>query len=546
MYLMHNFYIFTTALFASLIMVPAIRKWAMDTGVIDFPGERRAHNRAIARAGGVAIFVPFMFSILVYSEITREMRGVLAGALLIFFTGLADDLYRLTAKQKFVGQVCGCLVTILVGDLYLTNLGNLAGLGKIVLPVWAGGFLALFALVGVINAFNMIDGLDGLAGGLSVVGLIAFSWLALQDGNIPALAIAVALLGSLLGFLKYNAFPARIFMGDTGSLVIGFVLGCLSIMLTQGEGKSVSPVVPLMILSIPIVDTLAVMLQRVLKGQRILGADRSHLHHKIMALGLDHSFTVLLIHVLALSWAIIALVFQQGPEYVLFAGVILGSVLTHAVINVLLRRQEGSSFESRSARSVQINMKESLLRHADDGIDFMMIAIIFSYAFWVVLMSTLKGSMVTAVFCAFLGVAGIVLFLYASGRVNWFCLLVMAPVFLLNYYGEGSHLQYASLMNAVFVVLAILLAIKFVLLKSLDRILDFYFEFILFAMALILAVVPPDLDLRYHLSGVVSKGVLIFLTLKFTVLAGRKKALSLALVLNLSLFTMIIKSFWSS
>ena len=236
MYLMHNFYIFVTAFLMSLVMVPAIRKWAIDTGAVDFPGERRAHNRAIARAGGVAIFVPFMFSVLVYFEINREVRGVLAGSLLIFFTGLIDDLYQLTPKQKFLGQLSGCIVTVLVGHIYLIDLGNLLGFGNIVLPTWAGGILSIFALVGVINALNLIDGLDGLAAGISVIALIAFVGLSLEERNLEVLALSSSLLGCLLGFLKYNAFPARIFMGDTGSLVVGFLLGAMSILLTQGGG----------------------------------------------------------------------------------------------------------------------------------------------------------------------------------------------------------------------------------------------------------------------------------------------------------------------
>jgi len=542
MHLMHTFYIFATALFSSLIMVPAIRRWAIDTGAIDFPGERRAHNRAVARAGGVAIFVPFMFSVLVYFDITREVRGVLAGSLLIFFTGLVDDLYQLTARQKFIGQISGCLVAILVGRLYLTELGNLFGFGQIVLPIWAGGMLSLFALVGIVNALNLIDGLDGLAGGLSAIAVLAFICLALQERNMAVLAVSVALLGSLIGFLKYNAFPARIFMGDTGSLVVGFLLGSLSIMLTQGEG-TVKAVVPLMILSVPIVDTLVVMIRRLLKGEAVLKADRTHIHHKIVELGLDPSLTVLSIHSLALVWAVAALLLRRQPEYILFSIVVAGSFATHFMINALLRRRYlFSGFEEKINRSVSSQERHRLKRAIEQVSSFLIVSLLSLYGFLGAAASAGMESVALVACSLMAGLLGLLLFAISPKRINLFCLLILITILLISYQVEAVSdsiilgvLSVAWISNAVFVLLALLVVFKFILMKSTDTVLDFLFEFILLAMALTLAVVSADLDLEYHVSGVVSKGIVSFIALKLLIIGSRKQAFVVATAMNLSL-----------
>ena len=164
MYLMHHFFIFVTALFMSVVMVPPIRRWALDAGAVDRPGGRKIHAGEIPRLGGVAIFLPFLFSILVYFDPSKEVRGILAGSLIIFFTGLADDLSPLSPLRKLVGQVSGCLVAVTVGHLYIYRLGDLFGTGPIDLPTWISLPFTVFALVGVINAFNLIDGLDGRSG----------------------------------------------------------------------------------------------------------------------------------------------------------------------------------------------------------------------------------------------------------------------------------------------------------------------------------------------------------------------------------------------
>lgn len=332
--------VFVTALSAALIMVPFLRQWAVTTGTVDQPDERKVHTTAVPRIGGIAIFMAFLFALLVHADLQPTLRGLLAGTLIIFFTGYVDDLNGITPRSKFLGEIGGCLVTMVVGNLYITNLGNLFGFGDILLPLWLAIPFTLFAIVGVINALNLIDGLDGLAGGVSVIALGAFFVLAWSTGNQAVMILCAALLGALLGFLKYNYYPARIFMGDTGSLVVGFLLGFIAVMLTQGGEGTISPILPVVILGLPIIDTLWVMISRVVIKKSPFAPDMTHVHHKFLNLGLQHRFTVIVIYGISLFWALFSLLLQGLPDYLMLGLFILVASSCYLVLRYVLRHPQ--------------------------------------------------------------------------------------------------------------------------------------------------------------------------------------------------------------
>lgn len=341
------FYAFMTALCASLIMVPLLRRWALDKGTLDTPDERKLHSTPTPRLGGIAIFIAFLFSALIFTPQDLALRGLLAGGLVIFATGIADDLHGLTSKQKFAGQIVGCLVTIVVSDLWLQRFGDPLATGPVVFPPWAGIPFTIFAVVGVTNAINLIDGLDGLAGGVSVMALVAFAVLGLLDGNTLAVILAVALAGAILGFLKYNFYPARIFMGDTGSLTVGFVLGFLAVHLTQRPGGHVNVLAPVLVLGLPVFDALWVMSRRAIRRMSPFSPDRTHVHHKFLDLGFEHRFTVLVIYSLSLFWACGALLLREQPEYhlLLFLGVT--ATIFYLLLRHLMMHRERYAFLRR-------------------------------------------------------------------------------------------------------------------------------------------------------------------------------------------------------
>ena len=339
--LLNSFYAFVTALCATLIMVPFLCRWAYDRGTFDIPDERKIHGTPTPRLGGIAIFLAFLFSTLIFAPEDNELlRGILVGTLAVFAIGIADDLYGLTSRQKFLGQSVACLVTITVGNLWIANLGDLFGMGEILLPAWVGVPFTVFAVVGVTNAINLIDGLDGLAGGVSVMALAAFLLLGLLDENYLVAILAMAMAGAILGFLKYNFYPARIFMGDSGSLTVGYLLGFLAVMLTQCPGGDVSPMLPVLILGLPLFDAVWVMTRRMLNRAKPFSPDKSHVHHKLLDLGLAHRLTVVVIYLISLFWACSALLLRNLPEYVLLSYMLLTAVSFYLVLRHLLQNRE--------------------------------------------------------------------------------------------------------------------------------------------------------------------------------------------------------------
>lgn len=333
-------FIFMTSLTTALIMVPLLRKWALSVGAVDVPDARKIHTGLVPRNGGVAIFLAFLFALLVNSELEPASRGILTGALIIFITGFCDDLRSITPRLKFLGEIIGCLMTMVVGNLYITNLGDLFGFGVIVLPLWLAIPFTLFAVVGVINAVNLIDGLDGLAGGLSVIALGSFFILGWDAENATVMLLCAALLGALLGFLKYNYYPARVFMGDTGSLVVGFVLGFLAILLTQTSGGEVNPVLPVLILGVPIIDTVWVMTSRITRKKSPFAPDMTHVHHKFLDLGMEHRFTVIVIYLVSLFWSVVSLLFHRAPGYLLLYTYVAGSLSFYLGLRFILQNPQ--------------------------------------------------------------------------------------------------------------------------------------------------------------------------------------------------------------
>ncbi len=345
------FYTFMTALFTALIIVPFLRKWSLDQGNLDIPDERKQHNEPMPRLGGIAIFFSFLFAVLVYVPVTPIIRGFLVGGLIIFVTGLVDDLTNLSPKRKFAGEVAACLAMIVVGKIWLSNLGNLFGYGDIILPIWIGIPFTVIAVVGVINAINLIDGLDGLAGGLSVMALTAFFLLGWITHDQQTALLAAALAGGILGFLKYNFYPARIFMGDAGSLTVGYMLGFLAVYSTQQPNATISPMIPVLILGLPVLDTVWVMSRRVLQRVGPFTADRSHMHHKFLDLGFEHRFTVIIIYSLMLFWISLALLFRTAPEPLLLFSLLGSAALFYLCLRYMLRHQAQFTFLSRDSAS---------------------------------------------------------------------------------------------------------------------------------------------------------------------------------------------------
>ena len=283
---------FIVSLIITMILIPPFMKWADKIGAVDIPDARKVHTAAIPRVGGIAMLVGAGVAIWLNTDINHQVLGLLGGFLILLFFGIWDDRTDLDYRLKFVGQILAVLSAVLLGDVVIRDVPFLF----FSLPDYIAIPFTVFILVGVTNAINLSDGLDGLAGGTTLLALSLISLLAYQAQGELVLIIAMAISGSIFGFLRHNTYPAQLFMGDTGSQFLGFGAGVLAVMLSQSANPALSPVLPLMILGLPILDTITVMAQRIYEKRSPFSPDKNHIHHKLLALGFDHYEAVLIIY----------------------------------------------------------------------------------------------------------------------------------------------------------------------------------------------------------------------------------------------------------
>jgi UDP-GlcNAc:undecaprenyl-phosphate GlcNAc-1-phosphate transferase len=304
-------------------------RWAPAIGLTDAPGPRKVHSIPVPRVGGLAMAAGLLLPTLITVELTPSIRGLLLGLVVLLIFGLWDDRVTLGYRTKFAGQVLAAGLCMIVGNMHI---GTLMIGSLIVLPQGVSIFLTFVFLIGITNAINLADGLDGLAGGLVLLCLCAIALFAAMSGNATVVAVALIEAGAVLGFLRFNTHPAKIFMGDSGSQMLGFSVGALALLATQGETSPLSAALPLLLLGLPIMDTLTVMLTRIRAGRSPFSADSNHLHHRLLALGFAHREAVLLIYMMQVALVLLAyfLRFESDSEvfiaFCAFTGLILGSL----------------------------------------------------------------------------------------------------------------------------------------------------------------------------------------------------------------------------
>jgi len=305
-------YSFLSALFISYIAIPKLIQFALKLKLLDAAGDRSSHQVSTPFFGGIAIFTGIICSLLFWADNFENIQYTLVSILIVFIVGLIDDLRAITAFKKLIGQILATLVLILLGDLQIDNMHGVLGIYE--LPIWASVSFTIFVVIVIINGFNLIDGIDGLAGGLGLISSFCFGVIALLMNQIDIALISFTLMGALLGFLKYNIFPARIFMGDTGSLVVGMILSILAIncikygLVNENySSPNVGPLLAISFLAIPLFDSLRVFIVRAINGNGPLTAARDHVHHTLIDLGIGHKYSSLILF--AVSVIIISLTY---------------------------------------------------------------------------------------------------------------------------------------------------------------------------------------------------------------------------------------------
>ncbi|MGI6452584.1 MAG: glycosyltransferase family 4 protein [Syntrophomonadaceae bacterium] len=324
-----NILIFICTLILAFVSVPPVIKLALKIKAVDRPEKRKVHSRLMPRLGGLAIFVPFTLVMALMGKFYGPYTGIILGGSIIFLVGALDDIFGLSAWVKLGGQIIAALVAIHYGVIvhFVTNpFDGYLDLGMLSLP------LTLLWIVGVSNAINLIDGLDGLAAGVSAIAAITMGIIAFNEGLFGAAGVALILVAAILGFLPYNFYPAQTFMGDGGSNFLGFILACMAVMGTAKSAALISLLVPLVILGIPIFDTFFAIIRRIHKKQPIFSPDKDHLHHRLMALGVSHRRTVLIIYAISIVFGAISvtMTFISGPKALMVIALLMLAVVLGA------------------------------------------------------------------------------------------------------------------------------------------------------------------------------------------------------------------------
>ena len=296
-----------TAFLITYVAIPKIIFFAEKLRLLDEAGVRASHKGSVPIFGGIAIFSGIIFSLLFWADI-ENIQYILVSILIVFFVGVIDDLIMLSPFKKLVGQVLATLILIIApaDPIIIDSMHGVLGISE-TLSTWISIPFTIFVVIVITNGYNLIDGVDGLAGGIGVISSFSFGVIALLMDQGDMALVAFTLMGSLLAFLKYNFYPAKIFMGDTGSLVVGMILSILAInIISHGlvtetvKFPNKGPLLAIVILAIPLFDSLKVFFVRVTKGRNPLSPGREHIHHTLLSLGLGHKKTTLILCLFAL------------------------------------------------------------------------------------------------------------------------------------------------------------------------------------------------------------------------------------------------------
>ena len=304
------------------LIMPFIKKIAIHVDALDKPDERKVHKVPIPRLGGLGVYIGFLVGYMLFGEATPIMNSILIGSFLIIITGVIDDIKPLKPLTKFIGQLGAALVVVLYGGLIIKDIsafGIYLNFGIFAYP------LTIFFILGCINCMNLIDGLDGLSSGISAIFFLAIGIVAACRFQTDlSFTLTFIMLGCCIGFLLHNFHPASIFIGDSGSMFLGFIIAVIT-MLGYKNVMMSSLIIPLLILSVPIFDTLFAIVRRKLKGESISKPDKSHIHHQFLKRGFSHVGTVLTLYLITFLFATASVIY-----------VLVNAVLGYIIYGILL------------------------------------------------------------------------------------------------------------------------------------------------------------------------------------------------------------------
>lgn len=294
----------------TLLFIPCVKKIAEFIGAMDLPNERKVHKVPIARLGGLGIYGGFLIGYMIFGQQSIQMNAILIGSFIIIITGIIDDIRPVPAKYKLLGQLAGAAVIPFYGKIILQDV---SAFGIYLDFGFFAPVITMIFIVAIINCINLIDGLDGLAGGIASIYFLTIGIIALLLNHTVGLELTLTfvMLGSTLGFLYHNFYPAKIFMGDSGSMFLGYIIAVIALLGFKNVTLT-SFAVPCLILAIPILDTLFAILRRLVNHKPISAPDKNHFHHQLLKLNLGQGKTVLIIYLVDILFAAASIIYAIG------------------------------------------------------------------------------------------------------------------------------------------------------------------------------------------------------------------------------------------
>ena len=327
---------FIISCLTTLLVTPLIIRLAYKLNAVDQPNNRKIHNGSKPTLGGLAIFIGVVAGFIYLQPVHEQMMAIIIGACIMIITGIIDDLFDLRPIYKLFGQIAAASVVVSSGLI----------IDKLTIPfigtVFLGSFgivITIFWIVGAANAINLIDGLDGLAAGVSAIGLTSILVMAIMDYRLIVVYLTIILIGSCIGFLFHNFHPSKIFMGDTGALFLGYSIAIVSMLGLFKNVAFFSFIVPMIVLAIPIFDTIHAIIRRMINKQGIATPDKNHLHYELMKMGYSHRTSVLIIYGFSMFFGLMAIIFNSATlltSFFILIAIILGILLIAEIAGITI------------------------------------------------------------------------------------------------------------------------------------------------------------------------------------------------------------------
>ena len=516
---------FLISMFTTIVLIPIFAGLAGRLKALDMPNERKVHTIPIPKVGGIAMALGIVIPILLWAPVNQFVRSVMVASWIIVVFGVIDDLINMNYKVKFIGQIAATMVVIFYGDLTINSLGGMLP-ESYELPRFLSILITLIVIVGVTNAINLSDGLDGLAGGICLLSFICLGYLSYRQGYQDPIIFSVAMIGAILGFLRFNTYPASVFMGDAGSQLLGFIFITLSLGLTQ-KGSNLNPVLPLVFMALPILDTLNVMAERIMEGRWPFHPDKKHMHHKLLALGFYHNESVLLIYIYHAFFVTSGFLFRHYSEWFLLSYYVIFSSLAVSLLWIFNQR----GWNRRRYRFIDLVIKGRLRvlkeKQIIVKISFCLVQVLAPV---ILVFSCLVPAGIPDYFALFAILFLIALLLFKHVKKSWQVYLLRIPPFLMIpfiiYLGEENaaawlQTDYIRFYNLSFGVLVffILLTLRFSRRQAFK---STPMDFLILFIALVVPNLPDTQIQSFRMGLVAAKIIALFFS--FEVLIGELRS----------------------